>query len=304
MMYNCFMKTVAILGPTASGKTDLSIALAKESGAYILSLDSLSVYKEIDIASAKPSPREREGIRHFGIDEVEVDSHFSVGIYADLFKEAIGSAEKEGRPLIIVGGTGFYLKMLLEGISDLPPVPTEIEKKVSHIMKDLQKAYETLRKIDRNFADSISKSDRYRIEKGLQIYLLTEEPPSLYFKENPPKPLLESVALYEIAIDKESLLERIEKRTAKMFKDGLVDEVAYLEYRYGREPNPMKAIGIREVLDYFDAKLSLDETKERISIHTRQLAKRQRTFNKTQFPPHPLLDVDTLFKEASALLKR
>ncbi len=298
------MKTVAILGPTASGKTDLAIDLAKESGAYILSLDSLSVYKEIDIASAKPSLSQREEARHFGIDEIEVNSRFNVGIFIDIFKTASTAAKKEDRPLIIVGGTGFYLKVLLEGISDLPPLTQEAADRVSQLLKDPVKAYEALKKIDSVYADSISGSDRYRIEKGLQIYFSTSEPPSIYFRNNPPKPLLDSVALYEIAIDKERLIERIEARTAKMFSDGLVDEVANLEYRYGREPNPMKAIGIREVLEYFDAKMSLEETKKRVAIHTRQLAKRQRIFNKTQFPPHPLLDKEKLFGEAMKLLNR
>ncbi|WP_457593182.1 tRNA (adenosine(37)-N6)-dimethylallyltransferase MiaA [Hydrogenimonas sp.] len=297
------MKTVAILGPTASGKSDLAIALAKESGAYILSLDSLSVYRKIDIASAKPSLRQREEVKHFGIDEIEVDTHFSVGLYTELFREASRRTKAEGRPLIIVGGTGFYLKMLIEGISDLPPMPEPIKERVSRLMLDLHEAYKTLRRIDRNYADSISGTDRYRIEKGLQIYFLTDELPSRYFKANPPKPLLDSVALYEIAVDKETLQKRIEARTKAMFKEGLVDEIADLEYRYGRACNPMKAIGIREVLDYFDAKSSLKETEEKIVIHTRQLAKRQRTFNRTQFPPHPLLDADALFKEVSVLLK-
>lgn len=291
------MKTVAILGPTASGKSDLAIRVAKEVGGVILSLDSLSIYKEIDIASAKPSLKERKGVKHFGIDLINVNEPFNVAIFANLFEEAKGYAKKANSPLIIVGGTGFYLKILLEGISELPTPDDRIVQEVARVLKDLPSAYRTISALDSEYAKRISPSDRYRIEKGLLIYHLTSKTPTDYFKENPPVPLLKSVELYEIGIEKEILNERIEKRTEKMFEAGLVDEVANLEYRYGRLHNPMKAIGIKEVLDYFDGKLTLDRTKERIVIATRQLAKRQRTFNKTQLPPHPLLSADEIFEK-------
>ncbi len=302
MMYNLFMKTIAILGPTASGKTDLSIRLAKETDAVILSLDSLCLYKEIEIASAKPTKDERRGVKHFGIDVVNVDFHFNVSIYASLFNEAKQYAQKRNQPLIIVGGTGFYLKTLMRGLSDLPP-PTENQKELlSQKMENLQEAYLTLASVDEKYAESISRSDSYRIEKGLQIYFQTGKPPTEYFKNNPPKPLLESVVLYEIKIEKDILQKRIESRTEKMFEAGLVDEVAELEYHYGRAPNPMKAIGIKEILDYFDGKFSFEEAKRRVVIHTRQLAKRQLTFNKTQFPRHKTLGTDEIFDDASSLL--
>ena len=291
------MKTVAILGPTASGKSDLAIRVAKEVGGVILSLDSLSIYKEIDIASAKPSLKEREGVKHFGIDLINVNEPFNVAIYANLFEEAKEYAKKANSPLIIVGGTGFYLKILLEGISELPTPDDRTVQEVARVLKDLPSAYKKLNELDSEYAKRISPSDRYRIEKGLLIYYLTSKTPTDYFKENPPLPLLKSVELYEIGIEKEILNERIEKRTEKMFEAGLVDEVANLEYRFGRLHNPMKAIGIKEVLDYFDGKLTLDRTKERIVIATRQLAKRQKTFNKTQLPPHPLLSANEIFEK-------
>ncbi len=171
-------------------------------------------------------------------------------------------------------------------------------------MTNLEQAYKTLSKIDRKYAESISPKDRYRIEKGLQIFFATGTPPTEYYAKNPPKPLLEDVALFEIAVDRILLRERIAKRTEKMFRAGLVDEVAELEFRYTRAPNPMKSIGIREILEYFDAKSGLEEAKEKIITHTAQLAKRQMTFNRTQFPPHPLLEPDRIEVEVSALLKR
>ena len=298
------MKTVAILGPTASGKTELSIALASRHDAVVLSLDSLSVYRGIDIASAKPTPEERGDIIHFGIDEVDVDAPFNISLYFELYKRAEAYAAERGRPLIIVGGTGFYLKMLMEGLSHLPPLSPRSRERLRSAMTNLEQAYKTLSKIDRKYAESISPKDRYRIEKGLQIFFATGTPPTEYYAKNPPKPLLEDLALFEIAVDRILLRERIAKRTEKMFRAGLVDEVAELEFRYTRAPNPMKSIGIREILEYFDAKSGLEEAKEKIITHTAQLAKRQMTFNRTQFPPHPLLEPDRIEAEVSALLKR
>ena len=280
------IKTIAILGPTASGKSALSIELAKNHNCAILSLDSLAIYKEIDIASAKPTLAERGNIPHFGIDVIDVDTPFNVTTFIDLYKESVNFCKEHSKNLIIVGGTGFYLKTLMEGISELPKIDDEVKKKVEDQMSDLQNAYAFLKEQDEEYAKNLMPTDRYRIEKALTIFYQTGTAPSLYFKNNPPKPVAKDLDLFEISMDKDLLNRRIELRTDQMFEMGLVDEVANLEYKYGRKPNPMKAIGIKEILDYLDGHYSLKEAREKIIIHTRQLAKRQRTFNKTQFPPH------------------
>jgi tRNA dimethylallyltransferase len=298
------MKTIAILGPTASGKTDLSIELARQYNGVILSLDSLSIYRDIDIASAKPTPHERAGIPHFGIDVVTPDQHFSVTMFIDLFKEAKKYAEIHGKHLFIAGGTGFYLKVLTEGISDIPPIDESVEAEVRKIVSNLSDAYRRLASIDPVYAEKIASNDRYRIEKGLRLYLQTGREPSRYFAEHPPVPIIRNLSLFEIDNDRAELHRRIERRTANMIEAGLVNEVAGLEKRYGREPGAMKAIGIIEVLDYFDGKLSFEQMKERIVIHTRQLAKRQCTFNATQFPPHPKLERNKLKEKILEILER
>ncbi|WP_353661366.1 tRNA (adenosine(37)-N6)-dimethylallyltransferase MiaA [Hydrogenimonas sp. SS33] len=290
------MKTLSILGPTASGKTDLALRLAKTFGAHILSLDSLAIYRHIDIASAKPTAEERGRVPHWGIDLLQPDEHFSAAVYIELYHAAKARAEGAGVPLIIVGGTGFYLKTLMEGISRFPPVDERVRQKVEKELRNLPGAYETLKHTDPEYAAKIAPTDRYRIGKGLELLESTGKRPSLYLRRHPPRPILEETALYEIEIDRERLDERIRRRTRHMMEAGLVDEVAMLEKRFGREPHPMKAIGIREVLDYFDAKTSLEEAEERIAIHTRQLAKRQRTFNATQFPPHTKAGADALYE--------
>ncbi|WP_281951995.1 tRNA (adenosine(37)-N6)-dimethylallyltransferase MiaA [Nitrosophilus kaiyonis] len=277
------MKEIAIIGPTASGKSDLAIEVAKECNAIILSLDSLSIYKEIDIVSAKPSKDELKQIKHFGINEIYPNEHFSVDIFIKIYKKAKEYAKKYGKNLIIVGGSSFYLKTLIEGISPLPNISQEIKEKVKYILKDLKSAYELLKDIDEKFAKKISSYDKYRIQKALEIYFSTNLPPSIYFIKNPKKPIIKNLDIYEIGIDRDKLKENILKRTKKMLDLGLIDEIAYLEKKYGRDLNPMKAIGIKETLFYLDGFIDKDELIKKISLNTYHLAKRQITFNKTQF---------------------
>ncbi|WP_456488166.1 tRNA (adenosine(37)-N6)-dimethylallyltransferase MiaA [Caminibacter pacificus] len=263
----------AIIGPTASGKSDLAIKLAKKLGYEILSLDSLSIYKEVDIASAKPSKEELKEVKHYGINEIYPNEKFDVSKFIEIYKKI------PHKNIIIVGGTGFYLKAMIDGISKMPQITEEIRKKAK------RGDYELLKKIDPLFASKISPSDTYRIQKGLEIYFATDMPPSEYFKKNPPLPVLPDIKIFEIAVDRGTLRKRIEKRTEKMFDSGLIDEVAYLEAKYKDRRLPtLKAIGVKEVLDYFNGVYDKQQLKQKIITNTARLAKRQQTFNKTQFP--------------------
>ena len=289
------MKTVAILGPTASGKTALAIALAKRHNALILSLDSLSIYRYIDIASAKPSLPEREGITHLGIDVLFPDEHFDVTMFFGLYEEAKACAEAEGKNLIIVGGTSFYLKAMMEGLSLRPKISDSAQDEIQRLMCDIRLAYDLIRRTDPSYASKIASSDRYRIEKWLEIFIATAEIPSVYLEHSKQQPLIRELALFEIDVPREVLAQKITSRTQTMIKLGLVDEVFGLEKRYGRAPQCMKAIGIKEVLDYFDGSLKYNDLVERISFNTIHLAKRQRTFNASQFPLHVKGDIEHLF---------
>ncbi|MEJ2564323.1 MAG: tRNA (adenosine(37)-N6)-dimethylallyltransferase MiaA [Anaerolineales bacterium] len=296
------MKTIAVIGPTASGKSDLAVAAAKTAGARILSLDSLSIYKEIDIASAKPSPSERGGILHYGIDVLSPDEPFSVTTFIDLYRRAHSECEAAGVPLIIVGGTSFYLKTLMEGISETPPTSDATRRKVTGMMCDQRSAYALLESVDPATAAKIDANDRYRTEKMLTLYLQTGTPPSLWFEAHPPRRVLTDCALFEIDVSRDVLRERIARRTEKMLQNGLIDEVAYLEQKYGRAPNPMKAIGIIEVLDYLDGKINQTKMTDQIITHTAQLAKRQQTFNRNQFTSKTLLPYEQLHDAISHAL--
>ena len=280
---NKAIKQLAIIGPTASGKSDLAIKIAKKIDAYILSIDSLSIYKEIDIVSAKPSKEEQSGIKHFGIDVLNPNDYFSVDILIDIYKEVKELCQRDGKSLVIVGGTSFYLKSLLNGLSNLPSIDADVTKRVDEKLQNLKECYDLLSEKDPEYMNNISQNDSYRIEKALLIYEASSLTPTEWFKLHPPKPIIENLAIYNIDVDREVLRQRISKRTKKMLELGLIDEVCSLEQKYTRLPHSMGSIGIVEVLEYLDGIVTQEEMLENISTHTAQLAKRQQTFNRTQF---------------------
>lgn len=277
------MKTIAIIGPTASGKSDLAIKIALKIDAYILSIDSLSIYKEIDIVSAKPSKKELSQVKHFGVDLLNPNEYFSVDIFINLYQKVLKLCQKESKNLVIVGGTSFYLKSLVEGLSSLPTITPKIEEKVKLKLKNLQECYTFLNSIDEKYMQKVSQNDSYRIEKALLIYEASGLSPTEWFKSNPPEPIIKNLDIFNIEVSRDLLRDRIQKRSSKMFKMGLINEVSLLEQKYTRAPNSMRSIGVVEVLEYLDGKISQEEMLELISIHTAQLAKRQQTFNRTQF---------------------
>ena len=292
---------LALIGPTASGKSALAIELAHKTNAYILSLDSLAIYKEINIASAKPSIEERQNIQHFGVDVIFPHKPFDVTTFIKLYQKAKEQAIKDEKNLIIVGGTSFYLNTLINGISELPKISKETQEKSNELLKDLNSAHKFLYDIDNKYLKSITIHDRYRIEKMLNLYFQTGMTPTDYFETHPPKPsITEPLPIYEITVEREILRKRINTRTLKMIKCGLIDEVFYLEKHYTRTPNCMKSIGIKEVLAYLDGYYTKMEMKEKIVTHTAQLAKRQRTFNASQFQNKtalPLYELSNLLLE-------
>ena len=291
------IKQIAIIGSTASGKTSLAVKVAKAHDAHILSLDSLSIYKEIDIVSAKPTLKEREGVIHFGIDTIYPNEAFDVTTFIKLYNEVYQQCIQDNKALVIVGGTSFYLKMLIEGVSALPTISESTKKDVSKLLLDLPKAYSLLNALDPVYMSKIESNDSYRIEKALNIYIETGTIPSEYFQAHPPVPTIESaLPVYQIEWERDILRERIALRTKLMVKDGLIDEICMLEKKYGRAPNCMKAIGIKETLAYLDGVYTKEMMIEKITTNTSRLAKRQKTFNNSQFDNVVKGSVDALEK--------
>lgn len=270
------MKELAIIGTTASGKTALSLEIANKTNSIILSLDSLCVYKEIDIASAKPTKIERGDIVHFGIDEVFPNEKFDVIEFLNLYKNAKEYAEKNMKNLIIVGGTGFYLKALVDGISDGLKENTNLDM-------SLNDAYNLLYSLDKDYMQKIEPNDKYRVEKAYSIYKQSGLTPSEYFLKNPKIALSPNLPIFEILWEKDELINRISLRTKQMIKSGLIDETIYLEKKYTRAPNCMSSIGIVETLEYLDGKIDKKSLEDKIIQNSLKLAKRQNTFNKGQF---------------------
>ncbi|MFA7086927.1 MAG: tRNA (adenosine(37)-N6)-dimethylallyltransferase MiaA [Aliarcobacter sp.] len=270
------MKELAIIGTTASGKTALSLEIANKTNSIILSLDSLCVYKEIDIASAKPTKIERGDIVHFGIDEVFPNEKFDVIEFLNLYKNAKEYAEKNIKNLIIVGGTGFYLKALVDGISDGLKENTNLDM-------SLNDTYNLLYSLDKEYMQKIEPNDKYRVEKAYSIYKQSGLTPSEYFLKNPKIALSPNLPIFEILWEKDELTNRISLRTKQMIKAGLIDETIYLEKKYTRAPNCMSSIGIVETLEYLDGKIDKKSLEDKIIQNTLKLAKRQNTFNKGQF---------------------
>ncbi len=279
------MKQIAIIAPTASGKTALSIELAHKTNSVILSLDSLSIYKEIDISSAKPTLKERDGILHFGIDEIAPNEKFDVMKFIEIYHKAKKFAQTNNKNIIIVGGTGFYLKAMIDGISQSPAISIETQKETALMMQNLEKTYQFLFNLDQDYMKTIKPQDSYRIEKALSLYLETKMIPTIYFQNHPPIPTInkKDIILFEIVWDRDLLRQRIALRTKLMIKQGLIDEIIFLEQKYSRDITPMGAIGLKEALEYLDGKITKVRLEENIAFATNGLAKRQRTFNNGQF---------------------
>lgn len=261
---------IALIGTTASGKTYIANTLAREFNAVILSLDSLCVYKEINIASAKPSSDELKSIKYFGINLLSVEEHFNVELFIREYQKAKEFALNANLPLIIVGGTGFYLKTMIDGLSE-----KTLESK-SALSND--EIYTLLINIDPNY--KIEKNDTYRLKKWLGIYEQTGEIPSEFLKRTQKMGVLKDIEIYELACDKEILKKRIQTRTKQMLDKGLLDEAKILFSRFNHKLKALNSIGLKECKEYLEGKISFNELENLITIHTAQLAKRQRTFNK------------------------
>lgn len=275
---------LALIGPTASGKTALSIKVAQQRNAYILSLDSLSIYKEINIVSAKPTKEERGDILHFGLDQLAPNENFDVKTFIDLYHRVYEKCLRDQKNLVIVGGTSFYLKMLIDGISELPNISPETKHKTQKYLSNIRQAHAFLYDLDPRHMAAIESTDSYRIEKALNLYLETKQTPTEYFQAHPPLSSITCpLTVYQIVWDRALLRERIALRTQLMLEDGLIDEICMLEKKYTRKPNCMKSIGIKETLAYLDGIYDKKMLVEKITTNTARLAKRQTTFNNSQF---------------------
>jgi tRNA dimethylallyltransferase len=277
-------KVIVIVGPTASGKTSLSIELAKKINGEIVSCDSMQIYKDMDIGSAKPTKEEMQGIKHYVLDEVEPTKRFSVAEYKIKAEEAIEEILKKKKVPIVVGGTGLYANSLIYGIEyDDIKLDEEYRNKLMNEASSeegLKKLYEDAKKIDEKAIEKISPNDKKRIIRILEIYHATGKNKTEQEKNSRKNEVKYDYKIFGINIERPILYERINKRVDIMVEQGLIEEVKDLIKKYPEFPTAMQAIGYKEIVQYLNNELTKEEAIEKIKQETRRYAKRQITWFK------------------------
>ncbi|MGD0785923.1 MAG: tRNA (adenosine(37)-N6)-dimethylallyltransferase MiaA [Sedimentisphaerales bacterium] len=281
MMNNA--RRILILGVTAGGKGKLAFELAKKINAEIISIDSMKVYRRMDIGTAKPSKDAQSQIKHHLIDVVEPSESFSVDTFLSLTAQAVKDIEAKGKPVVAVGGTAMYIKALLYGIFEGPSTDENIRNQLKEQISQvgLAQLHKNLTQIDPAAAERIHPNDEKRIIRALEVYELTGKPISEFQQQFTSEPKNDWLVL-GVQRDKTDASGRINERVRKMIDAGFVDEVKALL----AEPKPLSmqarcAIGYAEIINYIDGKETLDKTIENIKINSRRFAKAQRTWFKT-----------------------
>lgn len=274
-------KVVVICGPTASGKTALSIELAKRINGEIVSADSMQIYKDMDIGTAKPTIDEMKGIKHYLLDFVSPEERYSVAQYKQDAKISIKEIIAKGKTPIIVGGTGLYVDSLIYEIeyTDIK-VDENYRKELEKIIeeKGLEELYKKAMEIDEVAMKKISPNDKKRIMRVLEIYKATGKTKTQQEKESRKKPVEYDYRIFAINWDREILYERINERVDKMIEQGLIDEVKNILKKYDKFPTAMQGLGYKEVVDYINGIYTKEEMIEKIKMETRRYAKRQLTW--------------------------
>jgi len=276
---------VIIAGPTAVGKTKLSVMLAQNIGGEIISADSMQVYRHMDIGSAKIMPDEMQGIVHYGIDILEPEDEYNVCKFQDMAKDAISQIIQNGNIPIIAGGTGFYIQSVLYDIDFTKENNTKIRQKLEElaVQKGAEYLHEELRKVDPVSADVIHANNVKRVIRALEFYHLNHAPISRHNETEREKSAAYNNAFFVLTQNRQILYERIDKRVDLMVEQGLVQEVAKLkDMGLSRNNISMQGLGYKEILDYLDDIISLEEAIYRIKRDTRHFAKRQLTWFKRE----------------------
>jgi tRNA dimethylallyltransferase len=274
-------KIILISGPTASGKSNFSIKLSKKINGEIINADSMQVYKELKILSARPNTKEYQKIKHHLYGFHSVKNNFSTGDWLKIAIKKIKEVRKRKKTPIFVGGTGLYFKALTEGLVSIPYIPIRFRSKIRALHNNLgqKKFYQKLIKFDPYSKEKINPTDTQRSIRAYEVKQFTKISLYDWFKNT--KSYFDKDDFFKIYIDypREELIQRISKRSEQMMKMGAVNEVKrFLKLKVRRDKSVNKAIGINEIKEYLDKKEDLSDVIEKISIKTRQYAKRQSTW--------------------------
>jgi tRNA dimethylallyltransferase len=278
-------RALAIVGPTASGKTALSVEVARRLGGEIVSMDSRQVYREMEIGTAKPTPQERGGIPHHGFDLASPAERFSAGRFARFARPVIEEIRGRGRVPVLVGGTGFFLRALTHPIFRQPELDTGRRAALARYLEGLPDGvlHAWLRRLDPALAERYADwGGRQRLLRALEMPLLTGRPLSWWQTEAPLEAPPVPVLPFVLDVPRDLLNERIEARARAMVGAGLLDEVARLLDRYGADAPGLKAHGYMELVPFLRGEGELDEAVGEMVIDTRRYARRQRTWFRNQ----------------------
>ena len=274
-------KIVLLAGPTASGKSKLAIKLSKAVNGEIINADSMQVYKELKILTSRPSPSDVKKIKHHLYGFVSVKKDFSTGTWLNIAVKKIKSILKKKKVPILVGGTGLYFKALVDGLVKIPNIPVFLRKKIRKYHKEIgqQKFYKKLLKLDPKVKNFIPKSDSQRSIRAYEVKKFTKKSLYDWIKNTRPTFNPDLFKKFFICPSKDFLLQQINLRMNKMFKQGVKQEVKeFLKLKIRPDLTANKMIGIQEIKDHLVKKLTLTEVKNLIQIRTRQYAKRQFTW--------------------------
>ena len=274
-------KIILISGPTASGKSNFAIKLAKKINGEIVNADSMQVYKELKILSARPDPKDYQKIKHHLYGFHNVKKSFSSGDWIKLAVKKINELKKRKKTPIFVGGTGLYFKALTDGLVNIPNIPDRSRNKIRVLQETLgqKKFYQKLLKLDLKSKNKINPTDVQRSIRAYEVKLFTKKSLHDWFKKT--KSYFKEDEFIKIYIDypRKDLIERIEKRTEQMIKMGAINEVKrFIKLKIKKDNSVNKAIGINEIKEFLNHEKELSDIKEKISIKTRQYAKRQSTW--------------------------
>ena len=274
-------KVIVICGPTASGKTSLSIEVAKKIDGEIISCDSMQIYKDMNIGTAKPTVEEMQGIPHYMLDFVLPSERYSVADFKEAATDRIDDILKRKKVPIIVGGTGLYVDALTKNIT-YPEIEIDLEyrKQLEELIKEngLESLYEEAKKIDEKAMQTISKNDKKRIMRVLEIYHQTGKTKTQLESESRITPPPYEYIVFAINMEREKLYERINKRVDIMISQGLIEEVEALTKKYKKFPTAMQGLGYKEVVSYLKKEITKEEMIEKLKMETRRYAKRQLTW--------------------------
>ncbi|MDC0915031.1 tRNA (adenosine(37)-N6)-dimethylallyltransferase MiaA [Candidatus Pelagibacter sp.] len=274
-------KIILISGPTASGKSNFSIKLAKKINGEIINADSMQVYKELKILSARPNLKDYQSVKHHLYGFHSVKNNFSTGDWLKNAIKKINEVRRRKKIPIFVGGTGLYFKALTEGLVSIPNIPIKYRNNIRDLQKKLgqKKFYQKLIKLDPNSKEKINSTDTQRSIRAYEVKQYTKKSLHDWFKNT--KSYFEKEDFYKIYIDypREELIQRIGKRTEQMIKIGAINEVKrFVKLKVRNDKSVNKAIGIHEIKEYLEKRNDMSEVIEKISIKTRQYAKRQSTW--------------------------